>query len=141
MKVQWQILLFIFCLNLTFGLAIAVAVPGTEYVTPVVQGPNATEYEEHFNATELAEGWDQNPLSGIPIIGDVFAGFSFAWQYMQYLVDGFPMLLGFIRNTYITSSAGIVVFLVLENVLRAIFALLIVTFLIEFMSGRVFTDR
>ena len=68
MKVQYEILLFIFCLNLTVGAAMALGVPGTEYVSPAATDVNATEYEEHFNATDIAGQWEQSPFSGIPSV-------------------------------------------------------------------------
>lgn len=133
-------LLFIFCLNLAIGLAITLNLPGTTNVRAAYNGVNATEYEEHFNSTEIATGWQGSPFSGIPMIGDIFAGFNFLWQNIKYLVDGFPALLTYIDNSFITTTEGHVAFLVIVNVLRAIYALLVVMFLIEFISGRSPTD-
>ena len=133
-------LLFIFCLNLAIGVVITLNFPGTGYVRAAYNGVNATEYEEHFNSTEIATGWQGSPFSGIPMIGDIFAGFNFLWQNIKYLVDGFPALLTYIDNNFITTTEGHVAFLVIVNVLRAIYALLITMFLIEFISGRVTTD-
>lgn len=127
-------------LNLVVGLCIALSVPGTSYVSASSSGANATEYEQHFNATEIAEGWSATPFSGIPLIGDIFAGFNFFWQVIGYLIDGFPTLLVWIGDSLIGSYEGQVAFTIIANVLRAAQALLIVTFLIEFISGRVFTD-
>ena len=116
------------------------SVPGTAYVSGMNPGTNATEYEGHFNATETAESWSSTPFSGIPLIGDIFAGFNLLWQNIHYLVDGFPLLLTYISDSYITSYEGQVAFMVIANVLRAVYALLITFFIIEFISGRVFTD-
>lgn len=139
MRVLYEILLFVFCLNLTIGVAVALAVPGTEYVAPVTD-LNITEYEEHFNATELADLWKQNPFSGIPLIGDIYFGFNALWQNIQYLVDGFPMLLTYIANTYITDGEARDSFLIITWVLRAVYAMLIIWSLIEFISGRQMTS-
>ena len=122
------------------GLCIALSVPGTAYVSPVSGGVNATEYEQHFNATEVAEGWKATPFSGIPVIGDIFGGFNFLWQMVGYMFDGVPTLLTWISDSYITDPVGQTAFLIIANLLRAVYALLITTFLIEFISGRVFTD-
>lgn len=139
MKLQFKILVYMAIINLTSGMAIALALPGTEYVQG--QNPsNASDYESHFNATEIAEGWGATPFSGIPIIGDIFSGFQFLWRNLQYLIDGFPMFLTWLGDTYITSASGQTAFFIITNVIRAVFAILMSVLAIEFISGRYFTD-
>lgn len=139
-RLQWELLLYIFVLNLVVGLVIVLGVPGTEYVNPVGDPVDASAVEGHFNATKIATGWSATPFSGIPLVGDIFAGFTFLVQDLGYLIDGFPSLLTHISNTYIVDVDGQFAFSVIANVLRAIYALLISMFLIEFISGRVFSD-
>jgi hypothetical protein len=139
-KVQWEILLFMVILNLVVGLVVALQVPGTYYTQPLTTGTDASDYESHFNATEIATSWKATPFSGIPVIGDIFGGFNFLWQTMGYILDGFPTLLTWISDSYVTTADGQTAFWVMANVIRAIEALLISMFLIEFISGRVFTD-
>lgn len=74
------------------------------------------------------------------MIGDIFGGFNFFFQVIGYLLDGFPTLLVWIGDSLIGTAEGQLAFTVIANVIRATQALLIVTFLIEFISGRVFTD-
>lgn len=137
MKVQWEILLFMFCLNLAFGLVIQLNMPGTLYVRAAYAGyTNATEYEEHFNATAVVDNWKSGPFSGIPMIGDIFAGAFFLWQNIEYLIDGFPAMLIFIDTSYITSSEGHATFFIITSALRAVYALMMVMFIIELISGR-----
>lgn len=133
-------LLFLFCANLAVGLVITLSFPGTEYVTPYGTGVDATEYEQHFNSTKISTSWSATPFSGIPMIGDIFAGFNFMIQNLGYLIDGVPTLLTHIRNTYIVDADGQLTFDVIANVIRCIYALLISMFLIEYIGGRVFTD-
>ena len=130
-----------FVLNLTVGLVIELQLPGTAYANPTWQGSvNATEYETHFNATEIAGDWDPSPFSGIPIVGDIFAGFDFLWRVFGYLIDGFPTLLTWIGNSFISDATGRLAFFVITNAIRGVQALLMTLFIIEFISGRVFTD-
>lgn len=138
MRVEWEILLFIFLLNLSVGLIISLSLPGTAYVNPT-NPTNASEYEKHFNASEI-EQWGSTPFSGIPLIGDIFAGFQFFVRNIGFLFDGFPTLLTWLKDSYITDSSGALAFDVIANTLRAIYALLIATFLIEFISGRYISD-
>lgn len=140
MRVQWEILLFIFVLNLSIGLVIGLGLGGTGNVTPVGTGMDASEYEQHFNGTDIADRWSSTPFSGIPLIGDIFAAFNFLWQNIKYLVDGFPILLEWIRDSFVTDPAGRLAFDVTAGVLRAIYGLLITMFLIEFIGGRVLSD-
>ena len=140
MRIQWQLLLGLFLINLSIGLVMGLALPGTAYVASPTTGTNATEYEQHFNSSQIATSWSATPFSGIPIIGDIFAGFGYIYQNIQYLIDGLPKLLDYINTSYITDANGQTAFLVVANALRAIYALLITVFLIEFISGRILTD-
>ena len=140
MKILWEILLYLFIINLVVGLVIVLAVPGAVYANPAALDVNAIDYEQHFNATDVAESWSATPFSGIPVIGDIFGGFNFLWQNIGYLIDGFPVLLTYISDSYITDPSGQIAFAIIANVLRAVYALLITLFLIEFISGRIFTD-
>jgi hypothetical protein len=139
MRVQWELLLGLFIINLSVGVVIGIAAPGTGYVA---SGPavNATEYEQHFNGTALANGWTGTPFSGIPVIGDIFSGLGFLWQNIQYIVDGLPMFLNWIKDSYITDPDGQLAFDVISNAIRAVYALLIAIFVIEFISGRYISD-
>lgn len=139
MKTQWEILLFLFCLNLAIGLVAALQLPGVDYVNPSASPLDGEDYEEHFNSTDIM-GWQSTPFSGIPIVGDLFSGFEFLVRNMRYLMDGFPSLLTYLKDTYIHDADGRLAFDVVTNVLRAIYALLISVFLIEFLSGRLFHD-
>lgn len=126
-----------FIVNLAVGVVMGLSLPGTAYVAGGYTGGNATDYETHFNGTDIAQGWKATPFSGIPVIGDIFAGFGFIYQNIQYLIDGLPKLLDYISETYIIDSDGQTAFMVIANALRAIYAFLITVFLIEFISGRV----
>jgi len=139
MKVQFEILLFIACLNLATGMIVALALPGTEYVQ-ATNPSNSSDYESHFNATETAENWGATPFSGIPVIGDIFSGFQFLFRNFQYLIDGFPMLLTWISDSFIVDASAKTAFFVITNVMRALFAVLMSVFVIEFISGRYATE-
>lgn len=139
MKTQFQILVFIVCLNLATGMAISLGVAGTEYVQ-ATNPSNGTDYEEHFNATDIADRWSATPFSGIPVIGDIFSGFNFLFQNIQYLLDGFPMLLNWLADTYITDATARTNFSYITNALRALYAILMSIFVIEFISGRYMVD-
>lgn len=139
MKVQFQILLFMICLNLSVGLVLALELPGTEYVE-MHPSTNTTDYESHFNATQIAEDWGATPFAGIPVIGDIFSGFQFLYRNFQYLVDGFPMFLDWVSFSFIGDADARASFLLIQWALRGVYAVSISIFVIEFISGRYMTD-
>lgn len=140
MRTQWELLLGLFIINLSVGVVMGLALPGTAFVHSSGSITNATQYEQQFNASKIEQwGGNGNPLQGIPVIGDIFGGFIFLTQNIQFLIDGLPSLLTFIEHSYIDPNAWWA-FDVLANALRAIYAFLIVMFLIEFISGRIFTE-
>jgi len=137
MKVQWQLLLGLFVINLAIGIVMGLALPGTAFVANG-QTTNATQYEQQFNSTKIEQwGGNGNPLQGIPVIGDIFGGFIFLTQNIRFLMDGLPSLLTYFEHSYITDPSGQLAFEVIAGALRAIYAFLIVIFLIEFISGRI----
>ena len=139
MKVQYQIILFVICLNLAFGLAFELGLPGTEYSqgqTPI----SAQEYQETFNATEVGKGWASNPFLGIPVIGDIFGGFQFLYKHIHFFIDGFGMFLNFVGDTFLVDSAGRAAFMLIADGFRALWAFLLVFLFIEFISGRYFSE-
>jgi hypothetical protein len=115
------------------------ALPGTTVVAsgPVLDSSQADQYQEQFNASRIVASWGATPFSGIPVIGDIFAGFNFMWQNVQYILNGLPMFLQYLSNTYITDIAAYNSFIIITYALEAIYAFLMVWFLIEFISGRI----
>lgn len=139
MRIQFQILLFILCLNLATGLVISLSLPGTEYVQSQSPG-EPTDYESHFNATDIGEKWQYPSNFGLPFFGDIIGGFTFLFQNVHFLIDGFPILLTWVSDSYITDASGRNAFSIIANVLRAIYAVLMSMWFIEYIGGRYFTD-
>jgi len=140
LKVQWSILLFIICLNLATGLCISLSVPGSEYVQASLPGGNASDYESHFNSTDIVDSWQDNIIRSIPILGDIFSGVAFLFRNIQYLIDGFPTFLNWISDTYLVDAGSKTAFAVISNALRAMYVILMAVFAIEFLSGRNITE-
>jgi hypothetical protein len=126
--------MFIVCLNLATGLIIALQLPAVGWVNPTVPTVNTTDYESQFNATEIAKGWQANPLQDF--LGDVFSMFNFLWVTISYMLDGFPQMLFWMRDSYLTDISGITAFDILANALRALYAIMFAWFVIDFISGR-----
>lgn len=118
------------------GLIIILQFPGTVVngVNPLSSPIVASDYEAHFNSSEILGDTSWNPL------GDVWTAYNYIQSTFRYLIDGFPTMLDWIRDSYITDPSGVTVFNVFAWVLRGIYALLMITFFIEFISGRIFSD-
>lgn len=139
MKTQWEILLYVLCFNLAIGIVVGVQIPGTAFFSPSTP-LDPTAAEAQFNPDEIME-WGSTPFSGIPLIGDIFAGFQFLIRNFRFLIDGFPMLMEWMADSFgVTGTEAEAPFLVIIWSLRAIMAALVSIFLIEFISGRVFSD-
>lgn len=125
------------CLNVGIGLVLSLQLPGTAYTSSASTTGDMTEYETRFNATDIANSW-KPPLGivSIPLIGDIFSGFYFMWNMIRFLIDGFPSLLLYIKDSYIVDASGKLAFDVLSNGLRIMFGFSFAWFLIEFISGR-----
>jgi len=139
MRTQFQILVFMACLNLTTGMVIELNLAGTEYVQ-ASSPSNVTEYPEHFNATEVAKSWESEPFSGIPIVGDIFSMFQAFVRTFLYLIAGFPMFLGWIGDTFIVDASAKVAYSTVVGVLYAVFSISMTVLFIEFIAGRYFTE-
>lgn len=139
MKTQWEILLYVLCFNLAIGIIVGVSVPGTAFFSPTTPLEPETA-EGQFDPEEIME-WGSTPFSGIPLIGDIFAGFQFFIRNFRFLFDGFPLLLEWMADSFgITGTEAEAPFTVITWTIRVIFYALISVFLIEFISGRVFSD-
>ena len=140
MRAQFQILLFIVCLNLASGLVIELQLPGTERVESPYKPSNVTGYPTHFNATEVADAWESTPFLGIPLVGDIFSGFQFLFRNLQYLFVGFPMFLAWAGDTFIIDRSAFDTYQTIVAVLYALFSVTMAIFAIEFISGRLMTE-
>ena len=137
MKWQSEIIIFIIFLNLATGLATApeLGFPGTTYVQPG-QATNASQYESQFNATEIAKGWSFPPTIGIPVIGDIWSGFSFLVRMITYTIVGFPLFLGYLGDSFITDAAALAAWNIIKTVIVACFSVMMALYFVWFISGR-----
>ena len=88
---QWELLLGFFIINLSVGLVMGLALPGTETVS---NGPsiNGTQYQEQFNATRIVK-LGRYTLQWHTYYRRHLSGFTFMWQYLQYILNGPPNVL------------------------------------------------
>ena len=144
MRVQTQILIFILCINVSFTLLMNLNASGTpiggmNYVQPLNASSSFNDTINQYNATAVASAWSQNTYS-IPVIGDIFSGFSFLIKNMAYLLGGFAFMLSWIGDGMIVDSGARAAWVVITGALSAMFAVLMFLWMIELISGRVLND-
>lgn len=143
MKWQSEIMFFVICLNLATGLVLELNVAGVdqtvgEPASGIAPHPstNTSEYEGHFNATEIAEGWTFPPTIAIPIIGDIWSGFSFLARLVTYVIVGFPLFLGWLGDSFIIGAESLAAWNILKTTVLAVFSIVMAMYFIWFISGR-----
>ena len=135
MKWQTEIIIFIICLNLSTGLVVELGAPGTDYASPVIP-ENATDYEGHYNATEIAQDWSSRPLANVPILGDIYYGFQTFFRLISYVFVGFPTFLYSLGDNFITDEAGLNAYHAIAGVIGALFFVVMSFYIVWYISGR-----
>ena len=138
MKIQTIALLFIVCINLSVTMAVTLGFPGTEYLSPLQGGGTSTDYQEAFNNTEVAEDWQADRQTGLPIVGDIFSGVYFFFDNWEFMVSGLSYVFRWIGDSYLTTTAMMTAFDAVANVILAVYAILMAMFMFYLISGRDF---
>lgn len=137
MKIQFQIMLFMICLNLATGMAMELGNLGAVPLGDVqaTNPGNSSDYESHFNATEVAKKWTWTDY-GVPILGDIFSAFDIVFRTIEYVIAGFPLFLMWIGETFIVDATALLAYNIVVGTLSALFYILMFFYAIEFISGR-----
>ena len=121
MRTTTNALVFIMCLNVA---ATAFNSLGWEPAVGVLPSMNYTYVRESLNASSIVGSWGfWSPVTAIT--GDILAGLNYAWNALQNLVLGFPLML-----SYLGVPAPLV------YALEAVWLLVIMLWVIQFISGR-----
>ena len=136
-NVKWQtnIIIFVICLNIATGLVCELNAPGTEYVYP--SDPETLEdYEGHYNLTEIAEEWKSDPLSNVPLLGDIYYGFQTFFRLVSYVFVGFPTFLYSLGDYFITDATALAAYHIFTGGITAMFFVVMAFYIVWFISGR-----
>lgn len=144
MRVQNQIVIFILCLNVALAMVDAfgsAVIPGTGYGysgPPSDNGSALGTYTSEYNATDVAANWQ--PPSVLTAIGDIVWSLPKFFIIMLDIVAGFPLLLIRIGAMFAFDATAGATWLVFCGGLGAIFGYMMVTFILELISGRPLND-
>ncbi len=141
MKTQMKWLMFIILANLvtTFVMTTkttegAPVFPSVKYMQNVNITGTVDDYEDTFNATELADRLAQTPSDPFSYVFPQISGIINFFNMIRPFFDGFPMLIDYWCG-FIPSEGGINIFRSFGNILRVISVIMIATLLLEFFRG------
>ncbi len=117
-------------------MVVTLGFPGTETLSPFQGGGTSTDYQERFNSTVVAEDWQADRQTGLPIVGDIFSGVYFFFNNWEFMVSGLSYVLRWIGDSYLTTTASLNAFSAIANVLLAVYAMLMGMFMFYLISGR-----
>lgn len=135
MKVGFQLVLFLLCLNLVAGLLYTINAPGTSYSNPVTGVGNASDYEARFNPEEMMNKTQPDIIGDFPYLGNIYGTLMYLWNAINFIIMGFPALLEQYAGL-IPLGTGRTVYTALTLVLRAIFMFIILGWLFQVFTGR-----
>lgn len=135
MKWETEIIIFVMCLNLSTGLIVELGAPGTDYVSPV-SSENASDYEGHYNITEIAKGWETSRINQYGLLGDVVYAFNTFFRLVSYVFVGFPVFLYSLGDNFLTDEAGIIAYHSICVAIGALFFVVMAFYIVWFISGR-----
>lgn len=143
MRIQSELILIFICLTaavtLVDGLGAAGCVPGYSYVH---QASNSTQAQgtgaaiQYGNATAIATNWSKNPPTTIGVIGDIVGSLPIYFQVLSNVFAGPALLIIQIANMFPLDAPSSNVVLLFAGAIETIWAYLMVSFVVELVSGR-----
>lgn len=139
MKIGFQLVLYLLCLNLACGLCYTLGIAGTSYSNPVIGSGNATDYQNRFDPDRIMNQTQPNIISEFPFLGGVYGGLMMFWNAISFIILGFPRLLysfsGAIQDPIAKAAYNIIC-----DVLVAVCMFIWVGFLFQIITGRQVQD-
>lgn len=139
MRIQTQVIFYVLCVNVAVIIVLHLNVPGVSYASGLSNGLGSiADIQGRFNATDIGNRLGQNPVLGF--LDFLSSGVSLLAGYIGYFLFGFAAVLSWFGPMFIQDAAGLAAYNFLVGVFGAVFGLLIVIWLIEFVSGRQLFD-
>jgi len=138
MKVQFQIIFFILCLNLSMYLVHQLGIAGTQNM-PATETISPEQIKSKYDMKNMTENW-QPSINIVPIIGDIFSAAQTLFTHIYWIVAGFPLFLRSLGDMFITDPAAHTAYNYITGAIEALFIFLMSFWIIEFIGGRLFTE-
>ena len=145
MRIQSQLLLIFVCLNagmtLVDGLGSAGVIPGYALShgltnsTSSSTDPNSAAVQ-YGNATDIAGQWTAKAPTVIGVIGDVVGALPWYFKMIADVITGFPFLIAQLGSAFPLDNTSANVVLLFVTALSVIWGWLMVSFIVELISGR-----
>jgi hypothetical protein len=147
MRIQSMLLIALVCVNagmaLVDGLGALGVLPAYSYVHPlsnqtVVSGSGGLV--QYGNASDIATQWSGNPPTTIGVIGDIVGSLPIYFKIIIDLIGGFPLLIVQLGAIFPLDTVSGYVVLAFAGAMATVWGYLMVTFIIELISGRYIAD-
>ncbi|MCL2476327.1 hypothetical protein [Candidatus Bathycorpusculum sp.] len=140
MRIQAQLLLIFVCINAAMGLVTALQGLGVIDLFSAISTPEQTldsAAVQYGDPGEIATAWStRDPPTLLGVIGDIMGSIPWYFSMMLSLVAGFPMLVLQLSSAFPLDPLASNVVLAFDMALVAIWGFLMVSFVIELISGR-----
>jgi hypothetical protein len=147
MRLQSQLIIIIICLNagmaLVDGLGALGVLPAYTISHPLTNQTTSTNgagIVQYGNASDIADKWSQNAPSTIGVIGDMVGSLPTYFKIIADVIGGFPLLIIQIGAMFPLDSVSTAVVLAFATAMATIWGYLMVTYIIELISGRYIAD-
>jgi len=146
LRIQSQIIIALIILNACIaaydGFEALGLIPEYAYIHPLNQTQLTPDegMVQFGNASDIAADWSQNPPTVIGVIGDIVGSLP---TYFKVLIDifaGFPMLIIQIASAFALDTVSSAAILVFATLFGTPFGFLMVSYIIELISGRTLNE-
>ncbi len=91
---------------------------------------------QYGNASDIANSWSANPPTTIGVIGDIVGSLPIYFKIIADVIGGFPLLIIQVGAMFPLDAVSQAVILVLATAMATVWGYLMITFIIELISGR-----
>ena len=131
----FNIVLFIFILNLVCGLMYAISFPGTQYSNILGGTGNPEDVQERVDPGKFMNKTDPKATEALTFLGAVVNSVLAFWDVVRFTIFGFPtMMIGI--SGQINDAEAKLVFDAFAGVLVTVMYLIVTVWLFQLWSGR-----
>lgn len=135
MKLGFQVVLYVLCLNLGFGLVSELQIGGSSDSNPVIGTGDPAEYADRFDPDRLANGTQTNFLTDVSTYASIISGLLLAVKTVSWLLTGFPAFL-FSLGGAINDPSARLAYDAVCGVILAILNFVVFFWLYQLLTGR-----
>lgn len=142
MRIQSQIVIALICINAAVAFYDGLGALGVVPEYQFTHGLNQTQLTpdqaqvQYGNASELAEGWSQNPPTVIDLVGDIVGSLPSYFKVILDVFGGFTMLILQLASAVPLDPVSAAVITLFATLLATPFGFMMLAYIVELISGR-----